>query len=262
MNKTPFDAMFRTGEERQADPMLSARSAMRPALPKRFWSDVAVGEQEGGYTVLLDGRPIRTPARKAVIVPARPLAEWLAGEWRAVQDNVDPTRMPGTRLANAAIDGVAGEAEAVIADAARYAGSDLIMYRAEEPLRLVEQQAVIWNPILAWFKQRFDVDFHVTQGIIYVAQPPEALAAVAQALSDMSRPFGLAAVHAMTTLTGSVLIALAVAGHHLTPEAAWKAAYLDEDVQMEIWGRDEEALAKRDRRLGEFMAAAFFATKL
>lgn len=262
MSKTPFDAMFRTGEERQADPMLSARSAMRPALPKRFWTDVTVGEQEGGFTVLLDSKPIRTPARKAVIVPVRPLAEWLAGEWRAVQVEVDPARMPGTRLANAAIDRVVDEAEAVIADAARYAGSDLITYRAEEPHRLVEQQAIIWDPILAWSKQRFDVDFHVTQGIAYVTQPLEAVGAIHQALSQLPRPFALAAVHVMTSLTGSVLIALAVREGVFTPSQAWSAAHLDEDVQMAIWGRDEEALAKRERRFDEFKAAAFFATNL
>jgi chaperone required for assembly of F1-ATPase len=197
---------------------------------------------------------VRTPAKALLALPTRALAEAVAEEWSGQREHIDPATMPLTRLANSAIDGVRGREAEVRADIVRYAGSDLLCYRAFEPEELVRRQAELWDPVLAWAREAFGVRFAVAQGLMPRAQPPAATAAIAAALEGFDT-FGLAALHVMTTLTGSALLALAQARGRLTAEQAWTAAHVDEDWQIGKWGEDEEAAARRQRRWWEMQAA-------
>lgn len=244
-------------EPHKPDPVRAAQAAMKAALPKRFYREVTVAAGEGGLLVLLDGRTARTPARHPFALPTPALAEAVAEEWRGQEGVIDPARMPLTRLANSAIDGVGARREEVIADLVRYAGSDLLCYRAGEPARLVREQSAAWDPILATLRESLGARFILAEGVTHVAQPAQAVEAVRAALAD-EPAFRLAALHVMTTLTGSVLIALAHARGALDAEEAWDAAHVDETYQESVWGQDEEAMARRDVRRAEFMAASRF----
>ena len=235
------------------DPTAAARSAMRPQLRKRFYERAEVGEAERQFTLLLDGKPVNTPARRLLAVPARALAEKIAEEWNAQETMIDPARMPLTRLANAVIDAVAAAPGPVAEEVARYLGSDLLCYRAESPAGLTARQARHWDPVLAWARDTLGARFLLAQGVMHVTQPEQAVAAARAALP--AEPWRLAAVSAITTLTGSALLALALAHGALDAEAAWAAAHVDEDWQMSQWGRDEPALERRAHRHAEFTAA-------
>jgi chaperone required for assembly of F1-ATPase len=208
----------------------------------------------GGYRVQLDGKPVRTPAKALLALPTRALAEAVAGEWAAQREHIDPATMPLTRLANSAIDGVQGREAEVRADIVRYAGSDLLCYRASEPEGLVWRQAEMWDPVLDWASEGFGVRFAVAQGLMPVIQPEPTTSAIAAALEGFDA-FSLAALHVMTTLTGSALLALAHARGRLTAQQAWTAAHVDEDWQIARWGEDGEAAARRQRRWSEMQAA-------
>lgn len=240
--------------EAGADPVARARAAQKTPLPKRFYKDVGVGEGEGGFTILLDGRPVRTPASALLAVPTRALAEAMAAEWAAQGTEIDPFSMPLTRLVNVALDRVAPEIAAVRDEVVRYAGSDLVCYRAEGPQTLVERQAHHWDGVLDWMRDQHGARFFLAQGIRHVAQPEEALAKVEQQVPR--EPLALSAVHSMTTLMGSALLALAVAEGALDAPAAWDAAHVDEDFNREQWGEDEAAAARRAARRTEMDAAA------
>jgi chaperone required for assembly of F1-ATPase len=242
------------GEPR--NPMKAAQQAMRPAPPKRFFETAGIEEREGAFVLTLDGRPARTPARKPVAVPIRPLGEALAAEWQAQESVIDPAGMPLTRLVNSAIDGVAPSMAGVAEDITKYLGSDLIVYRAGEPERLVAEQASAWDPILAWTYEAFGARFLLSEGVTFVAQPEAAIAALRARIAAESSPFRLAALHVMTTLTGSALIALAHAAGRLTAEEAWAAAHVDERFQERVWGEDEEAMQRRAGRKADFLAAS------
>ncbi|QRG05020.1 ATPase [Xanthobacter dioxanivorans] len=236
------------------DPVARARAAQRTPLPKRFYTDVSVGEGEGGFTILLDGRPVRTPARRLLAAPTRALAEAMAAEWAAQASEINPFFMPLTRLVNVALDRVAPEADAVRDEVVLYAGSDMLFYRAEGPQKLVERQAAHWDRVLDWMNEAHDARFFLAEGVRHVAQPEAALAQV-RALVPLA-PLALGAVHSMTTLTGSALLALAVAEDRLTVDEAWVAAHVDEDWNREQWGEDEAASARRAARRTEMDAAA------
>jgi chaperone required for assembly of F1-ATPase len=208
----------------------------------------------GGYRILLDGKPVRTPAKALLALPTRALAEAVAGEWSAQQAHINPATMPLTRLANSAIDGVRGREAEVRADIVKYAGSDVLCYRASEPEGLVRRQAEMWDPVLGWARDALGARFAVAQGLMPVAQPETATSAIAAALEGFDA-FGLAALHVMTTLTGSALLALAQARGLLTAEQAWTAAPVDEDWQIGNWREDAEAAARRQRRWAEMQAA-------
>jgi chaperone required for assembly of F1-ATPase len=197
---------------------------------------------------------VRTPARRVLAAPTLALAEAIAAEWQAQKDVIDPAKMPLTRLANAIIDGVADAPQPVAAEIAKYLASDLLLYRAGAPPGLVERQAQHWDPILDWARQALGADFKLGEGVVHVAQPEAALAAARAAIP--LEPWRLGAVHAMTTLTGSALIALAMARGALSADAAWQAAHVDEDWNLAQWGRDEMAAARREFRFAEFQAAA------
>ena len=241
-------------ENQPLDPRESARRGARPKLRKRFYSQAHVGEAEaGGFPLLLDGKPVKTPARRALTAPTAPLAQTIADEWNAQAELIDPARMPLTRLANAVIDEVADALKPVVDEVAQYLGSDLLCYRADAPPGLVERQAQHWDPVLAWAHEALGARFMLAQGVMAITQPGEALAAARAKIP--AEPWRLGAVSLITTLTGSALLALALERGALEPEAAWAAAHVDEDWQMSQWGRDAAALERRAYRYAEFAAA-------
>jgi chaperone required for assembly of F1-ATPase len=242
-------------ENQPLDPTEAARRSVRPIVRKRFYGRAAVGKRVAeGFPVELDGKSVRTPARRMLAAPVAELAAVLAAEWEAQQGTIDPARMPLMRLANAVIDGVADKPQAVAAEIEKYLRSDLLFYRAEAPAGLVAQQQQSWDPVLAWARQTYGARFLLAQGVMHVAQPGEALAALRAAIPN--EPWRLGALASITSLTGSALIALALAAGRLDADTAWAAAHVDEDWQMQQWGRDELALAARAFREAEMRAAA------
>jgi chaperone required for assembly of F1-ATPase len=238
------------------DPSDGIRAQTRSPLPKRFYRIAGMAEREGSFALTLDGRTARTPAKAVLATPTRALAEALAAEWDAQQDVIDPARMPLTRIVNSAIDGVAARMDEVRDDLVRYAGSDLVCYRAGEPERLVAAQAAAWDPILAFAREALGARFVLSQGVTFVQQPEHALAALRTAVAAETSPMTLAALHVLTTLTGSVLLALALVRGVITPAAAWAAAHVDDFFQEEFWGADHEATERRAQRGRDFDAAA------
>ena len=221
---------------------------------KRFWSDVSVVAVDDGFGVTLDGRPLKTPARVPLAVPARALAEAIAEEWQAVGETIDPRAMPITGLANAAVDRVDGQ---LVAGITRYAESDHLCYRAADPAPLVALQVKAWDPLLAWARQRYEVEFATCDGIIHVAQPSETIARLSDAVTGLDR-FRLAALSPLVTIGGSLVAGLAVLEKEVAPEAIWDAVSLDERWQLDQWGSDEEAEAMLDAKRRDFLSAARF----
>ncbi|KXF77821.1 ATPase [Paramesorhizobium deserti] len=236
---------------------------MKTPLPKKFYETVTVAEGESGYSVHLDGKPVRTPGRRALILPTAAAAQIVADEFADQKDVIDPARMPATRLANTAIDGVAEEPQAVAEDLLRFAASDMLFYRAEGPEALVRRQTDRWDPLIDWASSALGAHFILAEGVMHVAQPREAIAAFGVHISAIREPVALAALHTMTTLTGSAILALAIAKGEISVKEGWKLAHLDEDWTIEHWGEDAEAKALRDHREEEMMAAAamFAATR-
>src|SRR4029450_628159 len=189
------------------DPGKTAAARSAPTVPKRFYERVDVADRDGGFALLLDGRPVRTPGKRQLLLPSRPLAEALAEEWGAQKERIDPATMPLTKLANSAIDGVSGRAEDVIGDILNYAGSDLLCYRAEGPRGLGEAQRAQGAPVLASAKSALGAPLVLAEGIVHVVQPQASLDRLREALKAHG-PFGLAALHVMTGLTGSALLVL------------------------------------------------------
>lgn len=234
-----------------------AQANMRVPVIKRFYKLAQVAPHEGGFAVTLDGRIARTPAKAKLVVPTAPLAQALAAEWSAQGEVLAPAAMALTRLVNSALDGVAGAMPETVAAVAAYAGADLVCFRADEPQELATRQAQAFDPVLAFAERRLGARFMRAGGILAITQAPEALAAVRTAVQAHADPIALAALADLTSLSGSVLIALAVSLGEMTTQAAWDAAHVDEEFQIERWGRDAEAQARRDARGAEFQAAAF-----
>jgi len=224
---------------------------------KRFWKTVTVAAAEGGWTVTLDDRPIRTPARALLMVPSERLGEAIADEWRSVDTDVDPRAMPLTGLANAAVDRVAPDRAAFAATLSRYAEADLACYRAEGPRPLIERQVAQWDALLAWARRRFDVDFRTTSGLMHVDQPAATVERLSHAISAQDA-FRMAALSPLITIGGSLVAALAVLEGALSPDEAWTAVTVDDQWQAEQWGVDDEAQAALANRRHDFMAAARF----
>jgi chaperone required for assembly of F1-ATPase len=228
---------------------------------KRFYSKAEAVPQPGGVAVLLDGRPIKTPARAALAVPTEELAEAIAAEWNAQGEEIDPHAMPLTGLANAAIDRVAPDPAAFARSLAAYGETDLLCYRSETPKPLVERQAQRWDPLLGWARRRFDVDFEIAEGVMHRPQPGETVERLAQAVASRD-PFQLAALSPLVTISGSLVTALALAEGEIGLDAAWAAATLDEAWQAEQWGEDALATAALNARRRDFEAAYRFLTLL
>lgn len=225
--------------------------------PKRFWSASAIVPVDGGWTVQLDGRPVKTPAKTLLVVPTEALAQAIAAEWDAQQGEIKPDTMPYTRTANSAIDKVAMQFDDVATMLSAYGGSDHLCYRATGPEPLVARQAAAWDPLLAWAAQSLDLHLTVTAGIMHVAQPEAALAR-ATALVAALNPFQLAAFHDLVALSGSLVLALAVIHGRLDPDTAWRLSRIDEDWQIEEWGEDEEAAELTAVKQAAFLQAARF----
>jgi chaperone required for assembly of F1-ATPase len=234
------------------DPRQVARASLRPKTRERFYKSASAGEA-APFEVLLDGRPVKTPAKNALAAPTQSLAQAIAAEWDAQSERIDPATMPLTRIANSIIDGVAPAPEPVADDLAKYLGSDLLCYRAGTPDGLVRWQTEHWDPILDWARTALGARFVLSEGIVFVTQPDNAIAAARAAIP--SDPWRLGAAHVVTTLTGSALIALALVAGRIDVDAAWAASNVDEDWNMHLWGRDEMALAARAVRFADLQAA-------
>ena len=231
------------------DPVAMARKDMQKNLPKRFYKEVRSELRDGQHVLLLDGRSAKTPARNILAADAAHVAQVLVAEWDAQKDVINPLNMPMTRLLHSALDGVAREQAAVRAEMLRYAASDLTCYRATTPQALVEEQAKAWDAVLKFVADRFGAQFQPVSGVMFQPQPEAALAAY-------QRPLDLAALHVLTSISGSVLIALSVAHGFLDAESGFATAHVDEQYQARVWGADEEAQARLALRRTDFATAA------
>ncbi len=220
---------------------------------KRFYKEVSVADD---FRVLLDGKPIKTPLRATLALSTRALAEAIAEEWRRQGELVQPTTMWLTKLANTAIDRVAGQEEYVVGQTLAYA-NDLLCYRAQAPADLVARQNEGWNPLLEWAAERYGARLLTRAGIVHIAQPEEAVAALRRALAEHD-PFVLAAVQAAATVCGSLVLALALADGRLDAGEAFALSHLDERYQAEKWGTDGEAEKRARAMAAELDAAARF----
>jgi chaperone required for assembly of F1-ATPase len=236
------------------------KSEAAPLL-RRFYKDVWVAGEAAPFSIQLDGKPLRTPLKAPLALPTRALAEAVADEWRNQAETIDARSMPLTKLANTAIDWVDTQRQRVIDDIVRFAGSDLVCYRASEPEALRERQARAWDRVIAWANRALDIDLILASGVIFRDQPAHGLS-VTRAHASAKSSWELAAIHNLTTLTGSAYLALMVAANAITGEEAWRAAHVDEDWQNEHWGLDSEAEARRDARRREFDAALKFLSLL
>lgn len=221
---------------------------------KRFYKEVAVTPDLG---IQLDGRPVKTPGKLPLALPNVALAEAVAKEWRAVAEDIDPRAMPLTGLANAAVERIAPDPGAFAAGLAVYGETELLCYRADDPPDLVSRQKDIWDPILDWTRTRYDVSFTLVAGIMHKPQPSETLVRLKDVVSNFDA-FALAALSPIVTISGSLVIALALAEDALEPDAAFDAAHLDELWQAEQWGEDDFALAQRASHRADFLSACRF----
>jgi chaperone required for assembly of F1-ATPase len=235
------------------DPREAARTSARTPPRKRFYKEAGVIEAEGGFAITLDGKPIRTPSGRQVVIPTRALADSVAAEWAAQGETIDPMTMPLTRIANSVVEGVVDRVELVSDDLAKYFESDLLFYRAGHPEGLVAREAAHWDPVLFWAAETLGAHFILSEGVMHVKQPDEAVKAARAALPG--NPWSVAALHMVTTLTGSALLALALDQGVRDADQVWSAAHVDEDWNVEQWGVDEEAAARRAARLKDFQAA-------
>ena len=235
------------------DPEEAVRRTQRTPRRKRFYAETGVAAADGGFTVTLDGRPIKTPSGKVVVVPKREIAGAISAEWGAQAETINPLTMPLTRFANSVVESVVDRIALVRDDVARYFQSDLLFYRAGHPQALVEKEAAHWDPVLFWAADTIGAHFILGEGIMHVRQPDSAVEAALAALPE--DPWSVAAVHVVTTLTGSALLALALAHGARDPDQVWDAAHVDEDWNRDQWGVDEEVAARRAAREVDFRAA-------
>ena len=234
------------------DPEEAVRRASRAPQRKRFYKEAGTAAAEGGFSVTLDGKPIRTPSGRQVVAPTGAIAEAIAAEWNAQGETIDPLTMPLTRFANSVAE-VTDRVDAVADDVAKYLGSDLLFYRAGHPEALVAREAAFWDPVLAWAANALGAHFILSEGIVHVTQPEQAIKAARGVFT--ADPWSVAALHLVTTVTGSALLALALLRGALDSDEVWAAAHVDDDWNVEKWGVDEEVAARRAARFMDFRAA-------
>lgn len=222
---------------------------------KRFWQEARTERVEGGWLIRLDARPVRTPARRLCVVPIAAMADRIAAEWNAQDERIDPLSMPLTRAASTCLDRVMPEVDAVRRNVAGYGGTDLLCYRAPEPPELVARQARGWDPLLDWVAEAFAARLVVGEGVMHIAQPPEAVTRLGAEVETLDA-WEMTALSELTTLTGSLVLALAVSHGRLEPAQAWQLSRLDEQWSIEQWGEDAEAAQQTARREADFMVAA------
>ena len=236
------------------DPEELVRRATRTPRRKRFYARAGAVEGKDGFAITLDDKPIRTPSGRQVVVPNKEIADAIVAEWEAQQEFIEPLTMPLTRFANSVVDAVVDRVEAVTDDLAKYFQSDLLFYRAGHPEALVAREAALWDPVVFWAADTLGAHFILAEGIVHVRQPDSAIAAARAVLPG--DPWSIAALHMVTSLTGSALLALALMRGLIDQDQAWAAAHVDEDWNIEQWGVDEEVAARRAARLVDFQAAA------
>ncbi|HEY0232418.1 MAG TPA: ATP12 family protein [Dokdonella sp.] len=246
-----FDEVYGQGG---LEPEEAVRQSTRGPQRKRFYARADMVETPDGFAITLDGKTVRTPSRKPLTAPERSIAEAIVAEWEAQRDTINPTSMPLTRLANSVIDAVGDSVEAVADDIAKYFGTDLLFYRAGHPEALVAREAQAWDPVLFWVAEDFGAHFLLAEGIIHVQQPAAAIAAARATLPH--DPWTIAALHLVTTITGSALLAVALLRGRLDADQVWSAAHVDEDWNIEHWGIDGEVASRRAAKLVDFRAAA------
>jgi chaperone required for assembly of F1-ATPase len=232
----------------------AVRRTTRAPRRKRFYVKAGVVDAPDGFAITLDDKPIRTRSGRPMVAPSREIAHAIVAEWDAQQEIIDPLTMPLTRFANTVVDAVVDRVEAVADDVAKYFGSDLLFYRAGHPEALVAREAAHWDPIVFWAADALGAHFILAEGIVHVRQPDSAIAAARAALP--SDPWSIAALHVVTTLTGSALLGLALMRGVIDQDQVWTAAHVDEDWNAEKWGVDDEVAARRAARLVDFRAAA------
>lgn len=226
---------------------------------KRFWKEAVTVPVDGGFAVMLDSRPVKTPARTALVVPTEGLAQAIAAEWDAQTGLVKPETMPFTRMANSALDKVAPQFDAVVSNLADYGGTDLLCYRATDPQALIDRQEAAWGPLLDWAALTYGAPLRVVQGVMFVDQPAVSLAALHLAVAAQS-PFQLAAFHDLVAISGSLILALAVTRGRLPADEAFALSRIDEHWQAELWGVDEDAaVLEALKKQAYHHAADFFA---
>ncbi|MAS45075.1 MAG: ATPase [Rhodobacteraceae bacterium] len=230
--------------------------AVAGAAPKRFWTEAAClpAGDGAGWAVELDGKPLRTPGGAALVAPTRALGEATAAEWNAQGETLDPASLPLTKALNTVIDRVSVHKAEVVGMIAEFGGSDLLCYRAPHPRPLTARQAEAWDPWIAWAETRHGARLICAEGVMHVAQDPAALAALTAAV-EAHDPYRLAALHELVTLSGSLVIGLAVSDGALEAEAGWRLSRLDEDFQAEHWGEDAEAAEVAALKRADFLQA-------
>ncbi len=244
------------------DPVRRAQNQMKVAATKRFYQAVAVEKGPDGFEIRLDGKAVKTPSGKPVLLPTEAAARLVAAEFDAQVERIDLMTMPVTRLVNTAIDGVAADPQAVLEDILRFSSSDLVCYRAEGPDTLAMRQAEAWDPVLDWVRAAIGARFFLAEGVMHVEQPREAIGAVGVWLRQRDDIFRLSALHVITAITGSALLALMLEAGEIDAEATWNAAHVDEDWNVEHWGLDAEAAARRAARKRDMLGAAALMAKL
>jgi len=243
--------LFETSHE---DPEQRARELSKRELPKRFYTEAMHVVGEGGFAIHLDGRALKTPGKTTLVLPTEALGAAVAAEWNAQEKEIDPAAMPLTRIANTAQDAVRDRFDEVAEDIASYAGNDALCYRADDPASLVDIQRRLWDPVVGWAGALLGGHFVLVEGIMHKPQPKAVLKAYRDRLSSET-PLRLAALHTITSLTGSALLALALKEDYLDADTAWKAAHVEEDFNIERWGEDAEAARIRTYKKTEFDAA-------
>ena len=253
---TVFGAWFEDRGDPARNPVNLARSAMRAPLAKRFYETVDVIEEHGSFLVRLDGRRAKTPGKNPLAMPSAASAALIAAEWQAQRHVIDPAEMHATRIANSAIDHVSNAIQPVADEIVAYAGSDLICYRAAEPLSLVERQRLVWDPLVDWARTDLGIELVLADGVMHVTQAPQTIERLGALVRDIADPFALSALHVVTTLSGSLILALAVLRREIDAAEAYDASDIEADFTTEVWGADEEAAHRRARRKQEFIAAS------
>jgi chaperone required for assembly of F1-ATPase len=235
----------RPGNGAGHDRLVRAAAGGQIAGMRRVYKEARPGSAEGRHGVLLDGKPLRTPAGTPVSLPSAALAAAVAEEWQGQGERIVAEAMPLTRLACTVLDRVDKERASLVAAIAGYAETDLVCYRADQPASLVERQQLLWQPLVDWATLRFDAPLAVVAGVMHRPQPPGAVAALAAAVAVIDDPWRLLALYEATQLTGSLVIGLALLEGRLDAEDAWRAAHVEEDYQIERWGEDSEAARRR-----------------
>jgi chaperone required for assembly of F1-ATPase len=256
MRESLMSDWFGLGERARPDPVLSTRAGMGIKVLKRFYKTVSIAERPEGFALLLDGKKARTKAGNFITLPNAQAAALVEAEWAAQSEIINPDSMPVTRLVHAAIDHVGAKMAEVAADILAYAGSDLVCYRADHPVELVQRQNAGWNLVLEHAREVYGAKFLTQIGISPIAQPEAALAALGARIGQENNPFALSSLHSLTSLSGSALIAIMVADGALGPQAGYEAGELDARFEASIWGQDAEAEARHSARQIDFLGAA------